>query len=216
MLTKARLVSRPALLSLALVAFAFAGCGVAGALPDADGLPSAAPVAIELRWQRLVDAAGKTCGRCGATEESLAEAESQLRTALEPLGLRLQVRKQAITPAAFAAAPAESNRIYIDGRSIEDLLGATTGKSACCDACGDQDCRTLIVDGRTHEAISARLIVRATLIAAAARLAAPDGGGSPAVTPCCAPGSETGTAGAAPCCDSRPGAGVPAGARGSH
>jgi hypothetical protein len=120
---------------------------------------------------------------------------------LAPLGLRLLVEKEAITPAAFAAAPAESNRIFIDGRPIEELLGATTGTSACCDSCGDEDCRTLIVDGRVHEAISPGLIVRATLLAAATRLAALDGGGArPAAAPCCAPGSGAHTEAGAACC----------------
>jgi hypothetical protein len=120
---------------------------------------------------------------------------------LAPLGLRLLVEKEAITPAAFAAAPAESNRIFIDGRPIEELLGATTGTSACCDSCGDEDCRTLIVDGRVHEAISPGLIVRAALLAAATRLAALDGGGAqPAAALCCAPGSDAPAEAGAACC----------------
>lgn len=60
-----------------------------------------------------------------------------------------------------------SNEIWIGDRLLEDWLGATTGQSECCDVCGPNDCRTVILAGESHEVISAELIVKAGLLAAA-------------------------------------------------
>lgn len=46
-------------------------------------------------------------------------------------------------------------------------MNARTGQSQCCDVCGDEECRTVEIDGETLEAIPAELIVKAGLIAAA-------------------------------------------------
>lgn len=68
----------------------------------------------------------------------------------------------------FQRQPLESNRILIGGRPLEDWLGATAGKNPCCHVCGPNECRTLTVDGRTHEVIPAEVVIRAGLLAAAA------------------------------------------------
>jgi hypothetical protein len=141
---------------------------------------------LVLRWQRLVDQDGATCQRCGLTEAAVDEAEAALRPVLAPLGLRLQVEKQALGVAAFQADPASSNRVWIDGQPIETLLGGTVGASKCCDSCGDNDCRTLSVDGTTREAIPTDWIVRAAVIAAAARLrGTPAASEAPPAAGCC-------------------------------
>lgn len=120
-----------------------------------------------MRWQRLLDESNQTCPRCGSTEAETERAVGLLRQALKPLGIEVALAKEALTPEAFAAAPLESNRIWIGGAPIEWWLSATNGQSPCCDACGDADCRTLTVDGRTYEGIPAELIVKAGLLAAA-------------------------------------------------
>jgi hypothetical protein len=61
----------------------------------------------------------------------------------------------------------ESNRIWIAGVPMEDWLGASVGKSRCCAACGDSDCRTVSVDDLTFKTIPAARIVRVALAAAA-------------------------------------------------
>jgi len=53
----------------------------------------------------------------------------------------------------------DSNRIYIEGKPLENWLNAETGKSQCCDACGDNECRTLIYEGTAYEDVPAGLIV---------------------------------------------------------
>ena len=73
---------------------------------------------------------------------------------LRPLGIEPVLETREIALDAFKGMPSESNRIWIAGRSIEDWLGASVGKSTCCSACGGAACRTLEVGAETFEAIS--------------------------------------------------------------
>jgi hypothetical protein len=152
---------------------------------------------LTIRWQRLIVDGGGTCPRCAGTEDAIREAERTLRPALSPLGIRVAVEEGELDMASFQGNPSESNRIWIDGRSLEEILGAAAGSSQCCGACGDNECRTLVLDGRTYEAVPATLIVRAALKAAADLLdpAAGDLGPAPVEPP--APGGSCGC-GAAP------------------
>jgi hypothetical protein len=135
----------------------------------------AAPT-LTITWERLVEG-GETCPRCSATEEELEKAVGQLEAALEPLGIAVVFKKEELTVAAFKAAPAASNRIWLNGRLMEDWLGGGSGTSACCDVCGDEECRTVVVDGEEHESVPAALIVRAGLAAASALAGPPRGEG---------------------------------------
>jgi hypothetical protein len=131
---------------------------------------------LTITWERLVEG-GETCPRCGATEEELNVAVGQLEAALEPLGIAVVFQKEELTLAAFKDAPTASNRIRLNGRLMEDWLGGESGASACCDVCGDEECRTVVVDGEEHEAVPAALIVRAGLAAASALSVAPGDAG---------------------------------------
>lgn len=121
---------------------------------------------LSITWQRLVDESGSTCPRCAGTEQEMQRAVERLRAALEPLGVQPVLETREIAPATFMQQPDQSNRIGIGGRPLEDWLGACTGSSRCCDACGDEECRTLEINGASHEVIPEALVVRAGLIAA--------------------------------------------------
>ena len=121
---------------------------------------------LPIIWQRLVDATGTTCPRCAGTQQEMQRAVDRLRTALEPLGVQPVLETREIDTAAFLQQPEQSNRIWIGGRPLEDWLGARTGSSRCCDACGDEECRTLEINGVRHEVIPEALVVRAGLVAA--------------------------------------------------
>lgn len=121
---------------------------------------------LSITWQRLVDESGSTCPRCAGTEQEMQRAVERLRAALEPLGVQPVLETREIAPATFMQQPDQSNRIWIGGRPLEDWLGACTGSSRCCDACGDEECRTLEINGASHEVIPEALVVRAGLIAA--------------------------------------------------
>jgi len=122
--------------------------------------------ALDILWQRLVDANGSTCPRCSTTQQQVERAVERLKSALAPLGVEPRLETREIVPTAFQARPLESNRIWIAGEPLEAWLNGTSGASRCCDACGDAECRTLEVDGTTYEAIPESLLVRAGLIAA--------------------------------------------------
>jgi hypothetical protein len=128
--------------------------------------PGAPVQTLMIRWQRLVDSADQTCPRCALTERDVHRAYMHLKRSLSPAGIRVILVTQRIDEATFREAPLESNRIWIGDRPLEGWLGAETASSSCCDACGDAECRTISVGGRTYEAIPAALIVRAGLMAA--------------------------------------------------
>lgn len=135
---------------------------------------------LTIKWQRLVEG-GKTCPRCGDTGEEVRKASASLGQALAPLGIEVVLEEVEMSGAEFKRQPLESNRILLDGRPLEEWLGAQTGQSPCCDVCGPHECRTVIVDGQPHEAIPADLIVRAGLLAAAGLA------GKGQDQPCCGP-----------------------------
>ena len=80
--------------------------------------------------------------------------------------MRPVLETREIDLATFLQQPDQSNRIWVGGRPLEDWLGARSGSSQCCDACGDAECRTLEIDGTSHEVVPEALLVRAGLSAA--------------------------------------------------
>ena len=126
------------------------------------------PMTIE--WQRLVDDSGQTCDRCSCTGDSTEAAFEKLKRCLAEMGIDVLLKQKTIDQAAFSVDPIQSNQILIDGKTIETWLGAATGHSPCCGPCGDNECRTISIDGRTYEAVPERLVLRAGLLAAAERL----------------------------------------------
>lgn len=121
-------------------------------------------------WQRLLTD-GATCPRCGTTQLAVRAAVEALTEALRPLGITTRLEERALDLTTFQGSPGESNRIWIAGRPLEAWLGATSGASRCCSVCGDNECRTIEVDGSSFEAVPERLIVKAGLTAAASLLA---------------------------------------------
>jgi hypothetical protein len=158
---------RVGLLCGAVVVLLVAGCATPGGNASSAGCGDESPKTLVIRWQRLVDIKGDTCGRCGDTERSLDEARRLLARSLKPLDIRAELVKTRLTLEQFKRAPSESNRIWIGDATLDEILGAKAGDSRCCGACGDSNCRTLIIDGRTYETIPSQLIVRAGLRVAA-------------------------------------------------
>jgi len=139
-------------------------------------------------WQRLVDEDGKTCQRCGGTEEQLSKGIENLTRALQPLGIKVTLEKNSMG-AECTDSIIESNKILIHGRPLEEWLGAKVGTSECgfcCTKLGESvECRTTSVDGKTYEVIPAELIVKAGLKAASEIIVAPETDG------CCEDGETS-------------------------
>lgn len=138
---------------------------------------------LPILWQRLVTPEGKTCVRCGGTEDAIVQAMPKLQEALRPLAIEPVLETREIEPEVFKGMPSESNRIWIAGRSIEDWLNASVGKSTCCSACGGADCRTLEIGNETFETIPEQLILKAALLAASQPLSLADSESPDADTP---------------------------------
>ncbi len=123
---------------------------------------------LHITWQRLVDDFAATCPRCSDTGENLDAAVDILQPVLAREGIQLLVQKQRILPMAFNQNPLDSNRIFIEGMPLESWLNAETGTSPCCEACGDNECRTLVYEGNAHEDVPLELIMLGILTAAEA------------------------------------------------
>jgi hypothetical protein len=123
---------------------------------------------LTIRWQRLVDEKGRTCPRCQSTGDTVSNTFQKIEKALAELGIAVDLKTEAIDFPMFTSDPLQSNRIWIGGRLLEEWIGGTEGQSRCCEVCGEFDCRTISVGIDTYEAISEDLIVKASLLAAAA------------------------------------------------
>jgi hypothetical protein len=194
------------------ILFHMAFTGPAMAAPDWASLPDnvqsgGKPMRIlKIRWQRLVNAEGQTCDRCGETGTEVQDAVDKLARALKEVGIEVALEKLALSQSEFSKDTLQSNRIWMGGEPLETLLSATPGKSRCCSACGDADCRTLTVGGKTYETIPSELIVKAGLIAGAGLL------GGETASPCC-PEPEPKKAELKPCQPSSPCGNSPCGGK---
>lgn len=121
---------------------------------------------LVIEWQRLLDEQQNTCPRCGSTEQEVEKAVASLKQECAAYDIAVALRKTAIDRDAFKKDALQSNKITIAGKTLEEWLGAQTGQSTCCDACGDADCRTVEYAGKIHEAVPAELIVKAGRAAA--------------------------------------------------
>lgn len=122
---------------------------------------------LTIRWQRVVDEAGRTCDRCSNTEGSVEESFTKLNKALSALGIEVELKKERLSQSTFKKDPLQSNRIMICEKPLEDWIGATVGKSQCCAVCGESECRTISTEQNTFETIPENIIIRAGLLAAA-------------------------------------------------
>lgn len=122
---------------------------------------------LTIKWQRLIDEMGGTCGRCGATEKEVEKASRVLEQLVSPLGLKVVVEKIQLNYGTFRTNPLASNRIWINDRPVEEWLEAQVGQSPCCTGpCHGEECRTIVIEGKCHEVISADMIIKAGLSAA--------------------------------------------------
>lgn len=104
---------------------------------------------------------GSTCPRCGKTEQELEKAVK----ALKSKGITVEFSKKKISKKEFDRNTRKSNKIIINGKTLESWLTAKTGSSSCCDTCGDADCRTVEYRGKLYETIPKEIIIKAALIA---------------------------------------------------
>ncbi|MBW2467171.1 MAG: DUF2703 domain-containing protein [Deltaproteobacteria bacterium] len=122
---------------------------------------------LSILWQRLVNESGQTCERCTVTGSTVENAYKKLKKSLVELGIEVELKKEILDFSIFIKDPLQSNRIWIAERPLEEWIGATVGKSQCCNVCGDSECRTISINQDTFENIPENLIIKAGLLAAA-------------------------------------------------
>lgn len=122
-------------------------------------------MSLTIKWQRLIEN-GETCERCGATEQEVEKAFNKLEKSLKPLGIDVTLQKEEISKTEFEKNPTSSNAVFINNRPLEEWINGDTGKSECCDVCGDENCRTVIINGEEYEVVPSELIIEASLKAA--------------------------------------------------
>lgn len=120
-----------------------------------------------IKWQRLLNDKEQTCPRCSETGEKVKAGVSRLKNALIELGIEVELIQESLDFSAFANNPLQSNSILINDKLLEEWLGGETGKSKCCDVCGDSECRTISFGENIFESIPENLIIKAGLLAAA-------------------------------------------------
>ena len=179
-----------AIIIAVIVVFCGSAVSLAGEPKKSEGM------ILAIEWQRLIDAKGETCDRCGGTEKELRKAIAMLKRSLKPLGIKVALQKKSIGAEAVKDI-IDSNRILIAGKTLEFWLDAKVGSSACGSCCAKLgetvECRTTTVDEKTYEVIPAELIVKAGLKAASEVVTAP------AQSLCC-PKAKCSTAQGEKCC----------------
>ena len=117
---------------------------------------------LVITWQRLISE-GSTCPRCESTENEVDNAVLELKKRLNPSGIDVVLEKIELTIEEFKKNPRSSNSISFNGQLLEDVIGAKTGQSQCCDVCGDEECRTVEAQEKSYEIIPAEMIIEAGL-----------------------------------------------------
>lgn len=108
---------------------------------------------------------GETCERCGGTVEAVRSAAKELEAMLAPLDVRVTL----IEHAASADNIEDSNTVMINGKSIEEWIGAER-VSTDCPSCGDlvgesTCCGAVSVGGTVQESFSVEQVREAAIAA---------------------------------------------------
>lgn len=119
-----------------------------------------------IQWKRLV-VEGDTCTRCRESGEQIKRAVEILRKSLSPIGIKVDFEEQELTYKQFLQDPLQSNQILINGKLLEEWIGAKTVHTPCCEVCGGNECRAVEIESQIYETIDSELIIKAGLKAAA-------------------------------------------------
>ena len=90
---------------------------------------------LPIIWQHLVNAEKQTCSRCGTTGEELRKALQVLEAELLPQGIQPHLEIRTMSEEEFLTHPEESNRIWIMGVPLEDLVGGGCREAAPATMC---------------------------------------------------------------------------------
>ena len=119
---------------------------------------------LEIEWKHFA-VGDATCERCGNTSDALHEAVEELRHALTPAAVKINLTETLLDKTRIA----ESNEIRMNGMLLEDILAAgvvSTDCSSCSTLAGESTCcRAIEVGNERSENIPAELIKKAAYLA---------------------------------------------------
>ena len=121
---------------------------------------------LQIEWRHL-ESEGETCERCGDTGAALRETLAEMAAELEEKGIEVRFTETRLG----AERIEESNLVLLNGVPLEQWLpGAAASENTCC-SCSellavDTCCRTVEIEGVTHEALPPDLIREAVRRAA--------------------------------------------------
>lgn len=113
---------------------------------------------LEIEWKHL-DVGGKTCDRCAGTGDEIREFVNRLHEECATQDVRITLKEVKLTDKEIP----ESNRIFINGIPLEEIIPGTTVSQNECSSCSDllgssTCCRTIIHSGIEYETIPKKLI----------------------------------------------------------
>ncbi len=113
-----------------------------------------------------LDVDGKTCERCANSIEAASAAVEAVGTELAARGITVELETRHLDRSEIA----DSNRVLVNGRPVEEWVGGTSVLSEC-PSCSEMldavtCCRAVEVHGEAFESVPADAIVQATRIAA--------------------------------------------------
>ena len=166
------------LIILLTIAIALAGCGREAEQIDADAAQSEVNSRIlTLAWHKVTEDDGSVCELSIASGQMVDQASEELGRALAPNNIEVEI--ETLTPEKVEGGVCLCNRVLVQGRFVDEWLGADLVKTECSgcpnqtrcsktaesDGCGGQ--YAMIHQGGTYSVVPANLITMAGIIAAA-------------------------------------------------
>lgn len=120
---------------------------------------------LHIEWMHY-DKEGETCTRCNNTGDNVKAAIETILKDKDFKNIEIIYKETKLE----ADKMPDSNTVLINGQKIEDILEATASENYChscsCLAGTGSNCRTIIRDGKSYEAIPQEMITEAISIAA--------------------------------------------------
>jgi hypothetical protein len=120
---------------------------------------------------------GETCERCNGTIDNARVAAGELKSQLKPLGIEVTLVEHATTMENLP----DSNSVLINGRPIEQWLGAervSTECASCGDLCGEESvcCGAISLGDTVQESYTVEHVREAAMMALGVALSGGGGG----------------------------------------
>ncbi|MEW6118412.1 MAG: DUF2703 domain-containing protein [Nitrospirota bacterium] len=116
---------------------------------------------IIIEWLHY-DKEGTTCTRCGNSGATLRKAVEDLKFALKPAKIDIELKEILLSEEQIAL----SNTIRINGRDIKEILDESCSGQTPCPSCSDlrgQEtcCNTFTFQGETYESVPEQMLIDA-------------------------------------------------------